>query len=73
MTQKLYDMVKDFPESEIAEILDFAEFLREKRRSENIELASDELLIELKGGLESSLVLAGDPAKIQETLRNEWN
>ena len=73
MTEKLFDTVKDFPESVIAEILDFAEFLREKRRSGNVELPNGELLVELKGGLESSVALAGNPAEIQEKLRNEWN
>ena len=54
MTEKLCDTVKDFPESVIAEILDFAEFLREKRRLETIEQANDEMLASLAGGLENS-------------------
>lgn len=31
------------------------------------------LLSELKGGLENSIVFAGDPLTIQEKLRDEWN
>ena len=73
MTEKLCDTVKDFPESVIAEILDFAEFLRKKRRPEKIEQANDEMLASLTGGLENSDALAGDPMEIQDKLRNEWN
>lgn len=72
-TEKLYETVKDFPEPLMAELLDFAEFLREKRRHGRIEPVTGELLITLKGGLESSHALAGDPMEIQEKLRNEWN
>lgn len=73
ITEKLYETVKDFPEPIMAELLDFAEFLREKRRPEKIEQANGELLIALKGGLESSHALVGDPMEIQEKLRNEWS
>lgn len=72
-TEKLYEIVKDFPEQTMAKILDFAELLSGKRQSEKIEKANGDLLTELKGGLENSLALAGDPTKIQERLRNEWN
>jgi hypothetical protein len=34
---------------------------------------NDEMLSALKGGVENSHALAGDPMKIQEMLRNEWN
>mgnify|MGYP006292153671 CR=1 FL=1 len=72
-SEKLYQTIKDLPESLIAEILDFAEFLRNKRRFVKLENCVDELLIELKGGLENSKTLAEDPIKIQEQLRNEWD
>lgn len=70
--EKLYATVKNLPESEIAELLDFAEFLREKRHSRHTQV-SDELLIELKGGLENSTAFADNPLVIQERLRDEWN
>jgi hypothetical protein len=72
LSEKLYQTIKDFPESLIAEVLDFAEFLKKKREPEKIENAGGEFLIELKGGLENSKALSGDPIKIQEQLRNEW-
>ena len=51
LSEKLYQTIKDFPESLIAEVLDFAEFLKNKRQPEKIENAGGEFLIELKGGL----------------------
>jgi hypothetical protein len=72
LPEKLYQAIKDFPESLITEVLDFAVFLKRKRQTEKIENAGGEFLIELKGGLENSKALAGDPIKIQEQLRNEW-
>jgi hypothetical protein len=72
-TEKLYETVKDLPEPIVAELLDFAEFLRQKRRHGKPEQVNDEMLIALKGGLENSRALAGDPIEIQEKMRNEWN
>jgi hypothetical protein len=70
-TEKLYKAVQDLPESVIAELLDFAEFLREKMIHRHTHL-SDELLVDLIGGLENSATFAGDPLEIQKRLRNEW-
>lgn len=70
-TEKLYKAVQDLPEPAIEELLDFAEFLREKtiHRSAN---TNDKLLDDLIGGLESSATFAGDPLDIQKRLRDEW-
>ncbi|MDD5579582.1 MAG: DUF2281 domain-containing protein [Methylobacter sp.] len=70
-TEKLYEAVQDLPEPVIAELLDFAEFLRSKVRNRP-PTSSDELLVDLKGGLENSLTFAGESLKIQKQLRNEW-
>lgn len=69
--EKLYKAVQDLPEPVIAELLDFAEFLRSKRinRSAN---SSDEWLLDLTGGLENSATFAGDALVIQKRLRDEW-
>ena len=72
ITETLYEVVKDFPEPIIAELLDFAEFLR-IRKLHTPTPESTELLVELKGGLECSATFADDPLAIQERLRNEWN
>ncbi|MFH0725835.1 MAG: DUF2281 domain-containing protein [Pseudomonadota bacterium] len=71
--EKLYETVKDLPEPLMIELLDFAEFLKEKRRHGKTENVGDELLSSLKGGLELSHSFAGQPLEIQETLRNEWD
>ena len=69
--ETLYKVVQDLPEPVIAELLDFAEFLRLKRinRSAN---SSDELLLDLTGGLENSETFTGDALVIQKRLRDEW-
>lgn len=70
-TEKLYEAVQDLPEPVIAEILDFAEFLRSKMRNRSAN-AGDELLVNLMGGLENSVTFAGESLAIQKRLRDEW-
>lgn len=70
-TEKLYKAVQDLPEPVIAELLDFAEFLRGKMIHRQAH-SSDELLVDLMGGLENSATFAGDPLVIQKRLRDEW-
>jgi hypothetical protein len=70
-TDKLYEAVQGLPEPAIAEVLDFAEFLRSKLRYKSAN-ASDELLLDLMGGLENSITFAGESLVIQKRLRDEW-
>lgn len=70
-TEKLYQAVQDLPEPVIAEILDFAEFLRAKMRK-NSAIANDDMLLDLMGGLENSVTFSGDSMLIQQQLRDEW-
>jgi hypothetical protein len=72
-TEKLYEAVKDLPEPIVAELLDFAEFLRNRNRPWAAPPAHGELLSTLQGGLENSATFADDPLTIQERLRHEWN
>ncbi|NTU45043.1 MAG: DUF2281 domain-containing protein [Chlorobiaceae bacterium] len=69
--EKLYKTVKELPEPLVAEILDFAEFLRKKR---DVGVVADrtEMLSDLAGGLESSKTFSGDLLKIQQRMRDEW-
>lgn len=69
--EKSYKTVQDMPESILAKLLDFAEFLRGKM-SDKKALSTNELLVDLRGGLESSATFAGDPLAIQKRLRDEW-
>jgi hypothetical protein len=56
----------------LAELLDFAEFLRAKRGfSENPE--PTQRLSALCGGLESSVAFGADPMTVQRHLRDEWH
>lgn len=70
-TEKLYKAVQDLPEPVIAELLDFAEFLRSKMHNRPAN-SSNELLVDLMGGLENSVTFAGESVAIQKRLRDEW-
>ena len=59
-TTRLYDAIEGFPDPVLAEIVDFAEFLRSKRLDLQ-SIASDEPLLTLSGGLEASKTFAVDP------------
>ncbi len=69
--ERLYNTAKELPEPVVAEILDFAEFLRKKRVARDVTV-SKEMLIDLAGGLESSKTFSGDILEIQRRLRDEW-
>lgn len=69
--ERLTEMSKSLPESMLAELLDFAEFLVDKKVKSAIG-SNPESLVELKGGLENSITFVGDPVQIQEKLRDEW-
>lgn len=71
MAEKLYEVGSKLPPPALAELLDFAEFLRQKSApppaAEHISLA------ELGGGLEDSATFTGSPLSIQEKMRCEWD
>ena len=71
MVEKLYELGSKLPPPALAELLDFAEFLRQK----NVPLKSAQRmsLASLGGGLEESTTFAGSPVEIQEKMRREWN
>lgn len=67
IAEKLYEAVHDLPEPAIAEIIDFAEFLRSKIRNSSVS-SSDELLVSLTGGLENSVTFAGESLEISKAV-----
>ena len=71
LAEQLYEVGSKLPPPALAELLDFAEFLRQKNmtslHAQRVSLA------ELKGGLEDSLTFAGAPMEIQEKMRREWD
>jgi hypothetical protein len=72
IAEKLWEATRTLPEPLLAELLDFAEFLRAKRGlSENP--APPQRLSALCGGLESSVAFGADPLTIQRQLRDEWH
>jgi hypothetical protein len=64
---RLYDAIKDLSEPELAEVLDFAEFLRQKQSPTQAE-ADDVLLTSLVGGLENSETFKGDSLTLQKKI-----
>ena len=70
MVEKLYELGSKLPQPALAELLDFAEFLRQK----NVPFKSAQCmsLASLGGGLEESTAFAGSPVEIQEKMRREW-
>ncbi len=70
--EKLYQVTKELPEPMLAELLDFAEFLRQRKLPKERQ-AGNQSLLDLQGGLETSVAFADDPLSIQKRMRDEWN
>lgn len=70
MVDRLYELGSQLPPPALAELLDFAEFLRQKNAP--AQLKQHVSLAELGGGLEDSVAFTGSPAAIQEKMRDEW-
>ena len=71
MVEKLYEIGSKLPPPALAELLDFAEFLRHKNVS--TQSVPHMSLAGLRGGLEDSATFAGSPLEIQEKMRREWD
>jgi len=69
---RLLEVIKDLSEPVLAEVVDFAEFLRDKQRHAQT-TANDESLLSLAGGLEHSKCFTGDLVALQTRMRDEWN
>lgn len=70
--ERLINAVHDLPEPLLAEVLDFAEFL--KARIVIADKAKPPLaLADLCGGLDESGAFKGSPVSIQKTMRDEWH
>ncbi|MBZ0331873.1 DUF2281 domain-containing protein [Halomonas sp. ANAO-440] len=70
--ERVAKQISRLPEPLQQEVIDFVEFLQAKHHVGQ-ETQKDDLLIDLKGGLETSSTFAGDEWKIQERLRDEWS
>lgn len=68
---QLNEVSKALPEPVLAELLNFAVFLSQKETRTSVAF-SGAFLSELEGGLESSVIFAGNPIDLQERLRDEW-
>lgn len=71
MAEQLYEVGSKLPPPALAELLDFAEFLRQKCAL--VPAMQHQSLAELRGGLEDSATFAGLPLAIQEEMRREWD
>jgi hypothetical protein len=71
LAERLLKTVRTLSESDAREVLDFAEFLRQKRLSEK-ELEGKPLA-DFFGILADSPSFRGDPVEIQRAMRDEWD
>lgn len=70
IAEQVYVVTGKLPPEAQRELLDFAEFLRQKSTSHSNSAIP---LSALRGGLEDSAAFAGSPAVLQERLRDEWD
>jgi len=70
--QRLMESVQSLPEPLVAEVLDFANFLRARQLSGSSDVV-DTHLSSLCGGLENSKTFSGAPLDVQRKLRDEWH
>jgi len=71
MTERLLEVGCTLPQPALTELLDFAEFLRQ--RAVPARIIQPGTLAELCGGLEDSLTFADSPLSLQEKVRHEWD
>ena len=71
-TERLLETAQALPEPLLAEVLDFAEFLRARHGRVASQVAGRSLL-DLCGGLEKSAAFSETPEVIQRRLRVEWH
>lgn len=70
-SERLLEAVQNLPEPLVAEVLDFADFLR-ARQTSTASQPADTSLASLCGGLENTQTFNESPLVIQQKLRNEW-
>ena len=68
---RLIEAIKGLSEPVLAEVVDFAEFLRARQQPPQIN-STDESLLSLAGGLEHSKCFTGDLVALQARMRDEW-
>jgi hypothetical protein len=71
-TVKLFAAIHGLPESALAEVAAFAEFLRAKHIAAS-PVQNAQPLAQLAGGLENSPRFAGDALALQNQLRSAWH
>jgi hypothetical protein len=69
--ERLFETAQALPEPLLAEVLDFADFLR-ARSTGTLSQPVDVPLASLCGGLENTQTFGGSPLAIQRQLRDEW-
>lgn len=67
---RLLEAIKGLSEPVLAEVVDFAEFLRAKQEPQAN--STDAPLLSLAGGLEHSKCFSGDLVALQAKMRDEW-
>jgi hypothetical protein len=71
--QRLIEAMHTMPDSLLAQVLDFAEFLQTKSNERPPTSVLPLTLAELMGGLAHSASFQADPLAIQARLHDEWH
>lgn len=71
MSERLFEVASVLPEPLLAEVVDFADFLRARQTNVNSQLG-DISLEGLCGGMEDTKTFAGSPLAFQQQLRDDW-
>ena len=71
MGEQLFEVGSKLPPLALVELLDFAEFLRQRSTCSGVVRRLP--LVDLRGGLEDSISFSGEPLAIQEAMRRDWN
>ena len=69
-SERLFEAVQTLPEPLLAEVLDFADFLR-ARQLNMLSQSANTSLASLCGGLENTKTFSGAPWAVQQQLRDE--
>ena len=70
-SERLIEVAQTLPEPLLAEVLDFADFLRARQLKMSSQVGNASLA-SLCGGMENTQTFAGSPLAIQQQLRDEW-
>jgi hypothetical protein len=71
--EEVYNQLKNAPDALVYEVGDFTEFLIKKYKNKTTQNKTTLTLNSFKGILKNSPSFEGNPLKVQQKMRNEWD